>query len=40
LNRKKLFREELSIKVRDLESKDYELIKAAEKVIERNYKYG
>jgi cytidine deaminase len=28
------------LKVRALENKDYELIKEAEKVIEKNYKYG
>jgi cytidine deaminase len=28
------------LKVRALESKDYELIKEAEKIIEKNYKYG
>lgn len=28
------------LKVRPLDNKDYELIKEAEKVIERNYRYG
>lgn len=28
------------LKVRPLDNRDYELIKAAEKVIEKNYKYG
>lgn len=28
------------LKVKALENKDYELIRAAEEVIERNYKYG
>ena len=37
---KKLNKENSMLNVRPLEDKDYELIKEAEKVIEKNYRYG